>query len=71
MPLLPYLKNHLEAVYKTLNKLKGSFALVSYLETFRHYYWSSSPLAVGYSSEENYLAQTLHLSDDKQNFLPR
>ena len=48
----------LEAVYKTLNKLKGSFALGIIFRNFSDIIVGArrgSPLAVGYSSEENYL----------------
>ena len=48
----------LEAVFKTLNKLKGSFALGIIFKNFADIIIGArrgSPLAVGYSKEENYL----------------
>ena len=48
----------LEAVYKTLKKLKGSFALGIIFKNFSDIIIGArrgSPLAVGYSNEENYL----------------
>ena len=48
----------LEAVYKTLKKLKGSFALGIIFKNFPDIIIGArrgSPLAVGYSNEENYL----------------
>ena len=48
----------LEAVFKTLKKLKGSFALGILFRDFSDIIIGArrgSPLAVGYSTEENYL----------------
>ncbi len=48
----------LESVFKTLNKLKGSFALGIIFKDFSDIIIGArrgSPLAVGYSSNENYL----------------
>jgi len=48
----------LEAVFKTLNKLKGSFALGIIFKNFSDIIIGArrgSPLAVGYSNDENYL----------------
>ncbi len=48
----------LESVFKTLNKLKGSFALGIIFKNFADIIIGArrgSPLAVGYSKEENYL----------------
>ena len=48
----------LEAVFKTLKKLKGSFALGIIFKNFSDIIVGArrgSPLAVGYSNEENYL----------------
>ena len=48
----------LESVFKTLNKLKGSFALGIIFKNFADIIIGArrgSPLAVGYSQEENYL----------------
>jgi glucosamine--fructose-6-phosphate aminotransferase (isomerizing) len=50
--------NPLEAVFKTLNKLKGSFALGILFKNFSDILIGArrgSPLAVGYSKNENYL----------------
>ncbi len=48
----------LDSVFKTLNKLKGSFALVIIFKDYSDIIIGArrgSPLAVGYSSDENYL----------------
>ena len=48
----------LKAVFETLDMLKGSFALGIIFKNFNHYVIGArrgSPLAVGYSSNENYL----------------
>ncbi len=48
----------LESVYKTLKKLKGSFALGIIFKNFSNIIIGArrgSPLAVGYSNEENYI----------------
>ncbi len=48
----------LESVFKTLNKLKGSFALGIIFKNYNNIIIGArrgSPLAVGYSNEENYL----------------
>ena len=50
--------NPLKAVFETLNKLKGSFALGILFKNFSNIIIGArrgSPLAVGYSKEENYL----------------
>ena len=50
--------NPLESVFKTLNKLKGSFALGILFKDFSDIIIGArrgSPLAVGYSNNENYL----------------
>ena len=50
--------NPLESVFKTLKKLKGSFALGIIFKNFSNIIIGArrgSPLAVGYSKEENYL----------------
>ncbi len=50
--------NPLNSVFKTLNKLKGSFALGILFKNFSDIIIGArrgSPLAVGYSKEENYL----------------
>ena len=55
-----FLKNFdpLESVFKTLNKLKGSFALGIIFKDFSNIIIGArrgSPLAVGYSNDENYI----------------
>ncbi len=55
-----FLKNSdpLESVFKTLNKLKGSFALGIIFKDFSNIIIGArrgSPLAVGYSNDENYI----------------
>ena len=54
----------LEAVFDTLKKLRGSFALGIIFKNFPNFIIGArrgSPLAVGYSEGENYLAQILCL----------
>ena len=51
-------KEPLESVFKTLQKLKGSFALGIIFKDFKNIIIGArrgSPLAVGYSNEENYI----------------
>ena len=48
----------LESVFRTLKKLKGSFALGIIFKNYKNFIIGArrgSPLAVGYSSEENYI----------------
>ena len=68
-------KEPLESVFKTLQKLKGSFALGIIFKNFSNIIIGArrgSPLAVGYSKEENYIGSVsyaLKLMTNKISYL--
>jgi len=68
-------KEPLESVFKTLQKLKGSFALGIIFKNFSNIIIGArrgSPLAVGYSKEENYIGSdsyALKLMTNKISYL--